>query len=344
MNQVQRMKSGGMSSVSLFSGCLGMDLGLERAGIVARAFVEKDETCRETIQMNRPGVPCFDDVFSVTGAQLARAVGRVDALVGGPPCQSFSTIGRRGAMRDGRGLAMLEYLRILGEVHPRFFVMENVTGILSAEKDGKPLMPWLLSRFERFGYSVGWWKLNANDYGVPQKRMRVIVIGSLEGRVQMPVPSTKTPPTLHDAIGDLDGDPGECARFGPSLTRFLRMIPEGGDWRSLDARNRKLAMGGAILSSGGLTAFYRRLSYDRPCPTLLTSPTQRATTLCHPRHLRPLSVAEYKRVQGFPDDWRLAGSTTQKYRQLGNAVPVALAEAVGNGVTAIHHTRKTNTV
>ena len=91
-------------------------------------------------------------------------------------------------------------------------------------------------------------------------------------------------------------------------------------------------MGGADTKSGGLTAFYRRLSYDKPSPTLMASPAQRMTTLCHPHQTRPLSVSEYKRIQGFPDDWKLAGSVGKKYLQLGNAVPVKLGVAIAKAL------------
>jgi DNA (cytosine-5)-methyltransferase 1 len=326
-----------LNSVSLFSGCMGLDLGLELAGVRAAACVEKDPSCLATIHLNRPQMPCFDDICSATADVLTKAAGTtIDAVVGGPPCQSFSTIGRRGCLEDARGKMLLEYIRVVGELSPRFFVMENVSGLLSAKLGSKPLMPWVISRFEKLGYSVGWWKLDAFDYGSPQKRPRVIILGNRDGDVLMPTPCRPLTLTLRDAIGELEDEPGECGKFGPKLASVLRKIPEGGDWRSLAPKARKVAMGNADLKSGGLTAFYRRLSYDRPCPTLLTSPLHRATTLCHPRHTRPLSVEEYKRIQGFPSDWQLAGNLAAKYRQLGNAVPVALAEAIGRSLVAMN--------
>ena len=107
------------------------------------------------------------------------------------------------------------------------------------------------------------------------------------------------------------------------------MVPEGGNWRDLPADLIQSAMGGAYESGGGKVGFYRRLSYSQPSPTLVTSPVQKATMMCHPTKDRPLSVAEYARIQQFPPDWKLTGTLAGKYRQLGNAVPTGLAKAIG---------------
>lgn len=321
-------------SVSVFSGCLGFDLGLEAVGIHCNVFVEKDPHCRETIHLNRTRAQIFEDICMVKGEELKKAAGgQVDVLVGGPPCQSFSTIGKRGSFKDERGKLVAEYLRVLGEVSPTAFVMENVVGILSAQRNGKPLISWLLRQFKKLGYHVDMWVLDSLDFGVCQKRRRVIIVGSLNQPISKPK-SRRLSKTLQQVIGDLELVPGECADFSPKMARTMKRVPEGGNWKSLKPRSRKKAMGNADLKSGGLTAFYRRLSYSSHSPTLLTSPTQRATTLCHPTQNRPLSVAEYARIQGFPDVWKLSGSTSQKYRQLGNAVPVGLGKAIGKSILA----------
>lgn len=326
-----------LSSVSLFSGCLGLDLGFELAGITAAAFVEKDAVCQQTIRLNRPGIRLYDDIFAVTGGMLLQELGRApDVVVGGPPCQSFSTIGKRGSMKDTRGLALLEYVRLVGELQPRYFVMENVRGLLSAKKDDKPLMPWLLAQFKRLGYHVGAQLVNAADYGVAQTRLRVIIIGAKGAPVAFPEPATpgRQQRTLRDAIGGEEGRVGPCGAFSARMRTLLNKVPAGGSWRDLGVRDQNRALGNANRTTGGLTSYYRRLSWDRPCPTLLTSPTQRATPLCHPRDTRPLSVDEYRRIQGFPAGWQLAGGVAQQYKQLGNAVPVNLAQAIGEAVVA----------
>jgi DNA (cytosine-5)-methyltransferase 1 len=316
-------------AVSLFSGCLGFDYGLEKVGIQTRVCVEKDPDCRESIKLNRPDIKLFEDIYDVSGQELKDAAGgRVDVLVGGPPCQSFSTIGKRGCLKDPRGKLTEQYLRILRAILPETFVLENVVGILSAKRGGTSLVSWLTKQFKKLGYYVSLWKMDANDYGTGQKRVRVLIVGSRRAQLQMPAVH-RSRKTLGQLIGDLEHQPGEGAQFSTKMRNVLKKIPEGGNWKSLSPRSRKKAMGAANTKSGGLTAFYRRLSYQKPCPTLLTSPTQRATTLCHPKMTRPLSVAEYRRIQGFPDSWKLSGTTAHKYRQLGNAVPVGLAMAIG---------------
>ena len=118
-------------------------------------------------------------------------------------------------------------------------------------------------------------------------------------------------------------------QFPEKRLRYFRMLGEGQYWKDLPANLQEDAMGKAYHLSGGKTGFYRRIRFDRPCPTLVTSPTMPATDLCHPTKDRPLSIEEYKRVQGFPDDWKICGNISDIYRQIGNAVPVALGKAIG---------------
>ena len=333
---INNMKKNQLVCVSLFSGCLGLDFGLELSGIKTAVCVEKDENCRKTIAMNRPGIVLFEDIFSVTGRQLKRAAGgHVDIVAGGPPCQSFSTIGKRGFTNDIRGKCLFEYIRLIKEIHPDYFIFENVRGILSATKDNKPLVSIILEAFHNLGYSTVHGLLDSYNYGSVQKRQRVIILGSMGNRaLSMPIIKQKKKLVLRDVIYDLNEPrPVECTSFSSTMEGYLKKIPPGGNWKSLPAIEKNWIMRNVDLLDGGHTSFLRRLSFELPSPTLLTSPTQRATTLCHPQHTRPLSVPEYQRIQGFPDYWRLSGSVAQKYRQLGNAVPVQLSRAIGHSLT-----------
>lgn len=314
-----------MKALSLFSGCGGLDLGLALSGIRTIGQVEKDPVCRETLALNTHETTVFGDVFDDRVIEFAKASG-VEVIHGGPPCQPFSSIGRRRCLRDARGKALSRFVEIVAAVKPTVFLMENVYGLVTAQK-GR-LLRSIIRDLSTAGYHVTWKVVNAKAFGAPQSRRRLIVLGSTEAPIQIIEPTT-APVTFGDAVRDLD-DPGECAKLSPSLAKYMRHIPEGGNWRDLSPRRAKLAMGNANIKSGGLTAFYRRLSFDRPSPTLTTFPAQRATTLCHPTELRPLSVAEYRRLQCFPDTWELAGTLRDKYRQLGNAVPVKLAQALGD--------------
>ena len=322
-----------MKALSLFSGCLGLDLGLEAAGIKTVAHVEKDPACLATIRANKPKAVCFEDIRSVTGAEIKKRFGRIDVVPAGPPCQPFSTAGRMGAVTDPRGQMIFEFVRVVKEVKPKYFVMENVTGIYNAKVDGRvSVVDWIAKRLRAIGYSVDDWILDAYDFGVPQKRKRVIMIGSLDGHVKKPEGHRPIVSNIREVIEELEDNPGECTKFSPRVQRIMERVPEGGNWRDLTARMRREAMGNAINSSGGRSAFYRRTHRDRPSPTITTCPTQRATTLCHPTQTRPFSVRECHMIQGFPPLWKLVGSTAQKYKMLGNAVPPVLGEAIGRSL------------
>ncbi|MBO1436942.1 DNA cytosine methyltransferase [Meiothermus sp. CFH 77666] len=357
------------SHISLFSGAMGLDLGLEQAGFETLAFVELDPIARQTIHINlsRLGrnATVFEDVTQVTAQDLLDAtnlrVGEVTLVSGGPPCQPFSTAGRRAAIQDPRGSLFRDFIRLIEGIRPRFFVMENVRGILSAAirhrpiaergKEARPLEPdelpgsafqVILDEFTRLGYSYVYGLLNAANYGVPQIRERVIIIGSRDHEpVALPQPTHSRSGiglpkwrTLREALANLSDPEPQFPPYPDSRLRFLQLIPEGGNWRNLPRELLPEAMGGALNSGGGKVGFYRRLAWDKPSPTITTSPAQKATDMCHPSELRPISVREAARIQGFPDDWIFYGSMADQYRQIGNAVPPRLGKAIGDSIVA----------
>jgi len=347
--------------LSLFSGAMGLDLGMESAGFELAGCLEADHEACETIRLNKPDLPLVeDDIRNWTGNALLERFGtrRDDILCicGGPPCPSFSTAGKRQSFNDPRGEVMFDFLRIVEDIRPPFFVMENVRGILSAalsHEKAPPAAPRtgrhaygtvlreLNRRFSAMGYAVTAELVNAADYGVPQKRERVIFLGSRDG-FQMSMPGGAFsreggafhPPwrTLRDAFRGLREQDAEFVPYAPNRARFFALLRAGENWRNLPEELQQEALGGAWTSSGGRVGFYRRLAWDEPAPTVPTSPTQKSTALCHPVRVRPLSVQEYARIQQFPDDWRFRGNTEAKYRQIGNAVPVGLGHAIGRAV------------
>ena len=343
--------------LSLFSGAMGLDLGLEAAGFEVAGCLELDRKACATIRANRPELPVVsDDIRNWTGAELLERFGiRADAvafIAGGPPCPSFSTAGKRQSFHDPRGQVMFDFLRIVSEIRPPFFVMENVRGILSAALDHVPLagrgakvsvakgsvLRRLHERFADMGYTVTVELVNAANYGTPQKRERVVFLGSRDG-LQLTMPPGAYAPeaslfcrkwrSLGEALDGLDDPVPEFIPFSKSRERFLALLKEGENWRSLPEKLQAEALGGAYRSSGGRVGFFRRLRFDEPSPTVPTSPVQKSTCICHPTELRPLSVKEYARVQQFPDDWRFVGSLADRYRQIGNAVPLGLGYAIG---------------
>lgn len=334
------------SVISLFSGAMGLDIGLEQSGMRVLVGQDFDHDCALTAHANNH-LLIEDDIRNVSAESLLQAAGlnRSEAFLvcGGPPCQPFSTAGKRLGISDPRGSLFKDFVRIVHDVRPRFFLMENVKGITSAKLsepvDGcQTVLDVILSEFAHLGYKTIHGLLDAVNYGAPQFRERFVVLGSRDHEpIFLPCPThfqthqcaSMRWTTLRKAIEDIESNPGPGMAFSPERNRFLEMIPEGGNWRNLPAELQPEAMGGAYKSGGGKVGFYRRLSYDQPSPTVVTSPVQKSTMLCHPRATRPLSIKEYARIQGFPDSWIFAGNVSSQYRQIGNAVPVALGRAIG---------------
>ncbi len=360
------VRSAPLPVISLFSGGLGLDLGLERAGFKTVLALDSNPEAVATIRRNRPNLPVIScAIEDIPTAEILEAAGLKPGgpllISGGPCCQAFSTAGQRGSLDDPRGLMFREFLRVVREARPSLFVMENVRGILSAAVRHRrlaergpghpPLAPEeelgsalarVLKEFSSLDYYTLFGLVNAADFGVPQTRERVLFIGSRDGHpLAMPAPTHsrggRPQPwvTLGEALRDLQEPAPAFRRFSPAKEEILRHVPPGGNWRNLPEDLQERALGGAFTSWGGRTGFYRRLSWERPAPALTTRPDSKATMACHPTELRPLSVGEYARLQQFPADWVFAGSTAQQYRLAGNAVPLGLAEAVGRALLAV---------
>ena len=341
-------------AISLFSGGMGLDIGLQDAGIRIATGQDVDSSCIKTIRENGHAAIEGDITQLRSETLLEQAglrIGEPFLICGGPPCQPFSTAGKRLGVNDPRGSLFIEFVRMIREIRPRFFVMENVKGLVSSklvDRGGKSedttVLDVVLEQFAHIGYHTVHGILDAVNYGVPQFRERLIILGSRDNeQVFLPVPTHfqihQNPlyrwNVLGDAIRDLEDDVGECASFSQERLHFLKMVPEGGNWRDLPEEAKKIAMGGAYYSGGGKVGFYRRLSYKQPSPTLVTSPVQKASMFCHPVKDRPLSVREYARIQQFPEKWKFIGTTASKYKQIGNAVPVGLAKAIGEMLVSV---------
>lgn len=342
--------------VSLFSGAMGLDLGLMEAGLHIAVSQDYDKWCIETMRINGH-LAIEGDIrelllndpschFLLRPAKLRKQ--DVFAVVGGPPCQSFSTAGKRKGTGDGRGMLYEQFVQVVETIRPRFFVMENVKGLASMPiypdyENSRLVLETILSEFHRAGYHTVHGVVDAVHYGTPQFRERLIIVGSRDNEaIFLPSPTHfhlhQNPSmrwqTLGDAIGDLDQS-GPHAQFSKRVIDYLELVPEGGNWKSLPPTCVQEAMGGAYESGGGKVGFYRRLSFREPSPTLVTSPIQKATMLCHPRQTRPLSVNEYARIQKFPMTWKIEGKTADCYRQIGNAVPVPLGNAIGQMLISV---------
>ncbi len=350
--------------ISLFSGAMGLDIGLMAAGLNIKVGQDFDTACVATMRANAHNV-IAGDIREINPQDLLDSAhlkqGEPLLVCGGPPCQPFSTAGKRLGINDPRGSLFMDFIRMIDYIRPRFFIMENVKGLMSAplkhipisERSDRETVPQekagsvlevVLAEFKKLGYKTTYGILDAVNYGVPQFRERFVLIGSRDHEdVFLPIPTHfqrhQEPgyqwKTLESAIGDMEDTPGECARFSNERLEILKLVPEGGNWRDLPKDLIPAAMGGAYQSGGGKVGFYRRLSYTQPSPTLVTSPVQKASMLCHPTKDRPLSILEYARIQQFPEDWVFTGTTAAKYRQIGNAVPIGLATALGKSIIAV---------
>lgn len=369
---------------SFFSGGMGLDLGLESAGLGANLAVELDPWCCATIRDNRPHLSLLEqDVNELSAEDLRRArnfSGEVYLMAGGPPCQSFCPGGKRAALTDPRGNLIYVYLRLIREVKPRYFLLENVGNLTTAalrhrsikdrpgqnwnlrayssqpgggaaDDDAAPMEPdelsgtairQILEDVTGMNYSVNFGVVDAADYGAPQHRLRFIMIGAREH----PAPGLPAPTygssvpglapyrTVGDAILDLRENPGPHSNYTEQMARFFRLVPPGGSWRDLPKELQREALGPSFEAGGGKTGFFRRLSYDKPAPTVTTKANRKGSAMCHPEFVRPLSVRECARLQGFPDNWRFSGAMNQQYQQIGNAVPVHLGMAVAGAIVS----------
>lgn len=380
-------------TISLFSGGMGLDLGMHMTGrFELLAAVEKVpafcDTMRHNIQAGRLGgqTKVFQgDISDIDPLEVLRAVGlqpgELDVLVGGPPCQSFSTAGKRGTTQDPRGTLLWQFLRFVEVMRPKVFVMENVRGLISAalkhrpinERTLRPLEPEEmpgsvvqmfardLQALEGTPYHMDAFEVNAVNYGAPQIRERVLFIGNrYNAQVDFPAPTHHNPAdlaaevqpaqrsllddgapeaglpwrSLGDALDNLHEPNPVVMDFSERKKSFLSLVPPGANWRSLPEDLQQASMGKAWLAKGGRSGWWRRLTMELPCPTLVTLPNHASTSLCHPTETRALSVREYARVQEFPDDWVFSGTLAEQYTQIGNAVPTRLGQVAGEVVAS----------
>ena len=357
------------TAIDLYAGCGGLSLGLERGGFNVLYALDRDVHACTTHRANLPGasVACCD-VRDVTGKDIRSIVGQpIDLVAGGPNCQGVSERGRRD-VDDPRNFMFSEFHRIIEELQPGAFLMENVPGL--AHKHNWGLLETVFRAFEDIGYRCGADVLLAADYGVPQLRYRLFMIGVRDSSFlpTMPYPTHGSSRvnsglvphvTVHEAIGDLPAikpdrqidlplpysrkmpnDYQKAARGNQEMVtdhicsatseinlKRVAAIPVGGNWKDLPSELLPERFFACRMTDHSTT--YARLKPDEPAFTVTTqfgNVTSGAFT--HPTQHRALSIREGARLQSFPDNFRMKGPRNSQYRQIGNAVPVLLAEAV----------------
>lgn len=344
---------------------VGLGTGFTKAGFNIVSATDIWEPAAKTYMANHPNTKfILNDIAQVTGDTLLEGTGYkkedIDVIIGGPPCQGFSTLGKR-FIDDPRNKLFKEYVRIVNDIKPKFFVMENVSGILSMQ-DGKVLEN-ILSSFKEIGYTVEKRLLNAAEYGVPQIRERTIFIGtrlnveikypkktfSLTGNNDLPKAIT-----FKEAVGDLPlseteeitnykcepqnqyqklirGSSQKITNHKPPIhnekaKKMMSYIPEGSSAWNVD-------MPQELKPTSGFGNTYARLNSNQPGMTITRNFSCISSSRCiHPFVNRGLTAREAARIQSYPDDYEFYGSKTDIQIEIGNSVPPILAEAIGRTV------------
>ena len=343
--------------VDLFSGAGGLSLGFELAGYNVAAHVELDKSCCETLRHNfKNSVVLQGDIEDINPLLLKKQLGEIDIVIGGPPCQGFSIVGKSKLkslgrhLNDPRNKLYKQFLRFVYQLNPKAFVMENVPGILIHNRGltAKRIM----SHFEKLGYDVSTHLLSAKDYGVPQTRKRVFFVGTKDGYdFKLPENSTEYV-TVSDAISDLPilhhGGGSEFMDYNKNAkTRYQQLIRGGAVGvfnhvaRSCNKKDLKIFS----LMKQGMKYFeipdrlkryrddsfrdkYKRLVNSKPSWTVVAHLQKDGYMYIHPTQNRTITVREAARLQSFPDRFVFSGPMTQQFRQVGNAVPPLLAKAI----------------
>ena len=302
------------TNIELFAGAGGLALGLEQAGFTCKELVEFNHIACETLRRNRPFWNVIED--DIHNVDFTEYKDKIDLVSGGVPCQSFSYAGKRFGLNDTRGTLFAEFARCLEEVQPKMFLFENVPGLLSHDK-GKTF-DIIKVAFETLGYTIQYKILNACYFGVGQKRKRLIVIGirnDLKNIIKFTYPKPdKNWTTLKDVLKCVPDSPYQP--YSEKKRKIMDLVPPGGCWIDLPENIAKEYMGKSYYTGGGRRGIARRISWNEPCLTLTTSPSQKQTERCHPDETRPFTIQEYARIQSFPDGWIFEGSIINQYKQI----------------------------
>lgn len=330
-----------ISVISLFSGGGGLDIGFQKAGYRIIWAIDNNKNAVNTYKKNLGNHIVLDDIQKID----IKSIPNADVVIGGPPCQSFSLAGKREC-DDERGRLVWRYLEIIKQVAPKAFLFENVIGIISAkDSQGNRILDNLLKCFAEIGYTVNWKLVNAADYGVPQLRKRVIIVGTKGQAFQFPIPTHSAAGkdgkskyvSVEEAIGDLPlaGTPN-CnisEHDYPTMSELDKYIcshvKPGGNYMDIpdDVPSLRIRR---LKKEGGHTTCYGRMSPQKPAHTINTY-FNRPNVGCniHYKYDRIITLREAMRLQTFPDDYEFDSTSKQgKNLIIGNAVPPKLAEVL----------------
>jgi DNA (cytosine-5)-methyltransferase 1 len=337
--------------IDLFSGCGGLSCGLEMAGHKCILGVDANKEAISSFAANHKDAAVYlGDIKKLSEKKLKELLGnqKVDMVVGGPPCQGFSTVGR-GAVDDERNLLFREFVRIVKVTQPKIILFENVTGLVA--KKNQTILKKIFQHFERLGYNMDARVLSAEEYGVPEKRRRTIIMGVKGGECLFPMVThgkrvNKAMVTVAQAFKNLKARDGRIYNHDIDMAQVkkledrerLQFIPAGRGIRyQADEKEflpKKLWYGvewSKLREKRFRQTRLQRLPLNEPSPTILTA----RTSYYHPLEPRYLTPREAAACQSFPNDFVFHGSQTAIFRQIGNAVPPGLARALGEAVKEI---------
>lgn len=352
-------QSNGMNFIDLFCGCGGLSYGLEMAGHHCLLGVDMDANAIASFKRNHPESEAWNgDIKKLDAKTLKKLIGteRVDMVVGGPPCQGFSTVGK-GEVEDVRNLLFRQFVRVVEVTRPKIVLFENVTGLVA--KKNAPILQKIFRHFEKLGYTMEARVLSAEEYGVPEMRRRTIIMGVKGGECRFPKPSHGARGgaklvTVKEAWKSFKARDGKVYNHDTELAQVkkkedrdrLKFIPAGkgiryhADEKAYLPKKLWFDVDWDELREGRFRQTrLQRLALDKPSPTILTA----RTSYYHPSEPRFLTPREAAACQGFPNNFIFEGSQTAQFRQIGNAVPPLLGRALGEEVKKIIFSRKAKT-
>lgn len=353
VNMKTQIKS--FTFIDLFSGCGGLSSGLEMAGHRCLLGVDANKEAIESFAANHQDAAVYlGDIKKLSEKKLKQLLRgqKVDMVVGGPPCQGFSTVGR-GEVKDERNLLFKEFIRIVKATRPKVILFENVTGLVA--KKNQFILKKIFHYFERLGYNMDARILSAEEFGVPEKRRRTIIMGIKGGGCLFPLATHgsragKKVRTVSEAFKNLKAPNGKIYNHDVKLAQIkkdedrqrLKFIPEGRGIRYEEDEKeflpKKLHYGidwKSLRENRFRQTRLQRLPLNEPSPTILTA----RTSYYHPKEARYLTPREAAACQSFPNDFIFHGSQTAIFRQIGNAVPPLLAEALGQVIKKIEFSK-----
>lgn len=333
--------------IESFSGPGGMGLGLKNAGFDLLYAFDINEAAVNT-HNNNLGNKCYQrNATDITGKELLNKLklkrGDLTLFAGGPPCQGFSKQKKGAHLGDKRNDLVLEYIRLVNELYPSFFIFENVA--IFGQKRGLKYVHAMEKQFNDYSLYPKFY--NCADYGLGQTRERFIIVGKrndIFNDYATPMPTVKKRKTIKDIIGDLPEPPMDYTAH-PSFPNHQRAkvteinierfshVPQGGGWQDIPFDLRLESHKRLDTSKGGWPDVYGRLNWDGQCPTI-TGGFDSFTRgrFGHPEYNRPITPREAARIQGFPDSFVFTGNRGDTRSQIGNAVPPPLAEVIGKSI------------